>query len=131
MNPLRVSIGAIRQDGLYFLQRRAPEARHFPGLWEFPGGKVEPGESPGEALLRELEEETGWAPERMESLPVLWYAYPGLRVELNPFLCEGPGAPGTELAWGWFSLAEMVHLPMPEGSRHVLPLLGRARGNAE
>jgi mutator protein MutT len=130
VNPLRVSIAAVRCGNRYFLQRRAKDARHFPGLWEFPGGKVEPGESPGMALLRELEEETEWAPDWMESLPVLWYSYPGLRVELNPFLCEGAGRPVTELAWGWFTLAEMAALSMPDASRHVLPFLERLQGRA-
>lgn len=126
MTLLRVSVAAVRRGGRFFLQRRAPGAGTFPGLWEFPGGKAEAGESAEEALLRELREETDWCPERLAPLPAFRHAYPGFTVELNPFLCEGTGAPATSLAWGWFTLAEMASLPMPGASREVLPLLEKA-----
>ncbi len=57
----RVEVAAgviLRGDGAFLLGRRAP-GTFYPGYWEFPGGKVEPGEAPAEALRRELEEELG------------------------------------------------------------------------
>jgi 8-oxo-dGTP diphosphatase len=51
-----VTAGIIEQDGRIFIAKRRP-GKHMGGKWEFPGGKIEPGESPEESLARELEEE--------------------------------------------------------------------------
>lgn len=53
---MRVTAAVIERDGLILIARRPP-GRHLAGMWEFPGGKIEPGESPEEALYRELTEE--------------------------------------------------------------------------
>lgn len=58
----------VRPDGRVFAQRRAPTRRLFPGCWDLVGGHLEPGETPREALVRELEEETGWSLERVLGL---------------------------------------------------------------
>ena len=125
MTPQRVAVAWIRAGGRFFLQRRAAAARHCPGLWELPGGKVEPGEEPAQALRRELREETGWEPARLTPLAPVRHAYPdGPDVELHPVLCEGPGSPRTALAWGWFLPAEAAALPMPAANRGLLSGLG-------
>jgi 8-oxo-dGTP diphosphatase len=115
-----VAVALILDRGRCFAQRRDPASRHCPGLWEFPGGKLEPGEAPREALLRELREETGWRPGQAVALPVLAHAYPDRRVELHPFLCTGPDAPRTALAWGWFGRDQLARLPMPEANVGLL-----------
>ena len=56
---LQVVAGLIERDDTLLLARRRSDDRHNPGLWEFPGGKVEPGETPEQALARELREELG------------------------------------------------------------------------
>ena len=59
---IRVVAAAITlEDGRILLQKRAPGTRHA-GLWEFPGGKIEAGETPENALIREIEEELGLRP---------------------------------------------------------------------
>jgi 8-oxo-dGTP diphosphatase len=59
---VRLTVGAIivNSGGCVFVQRRSDERKLFPGLWDIPGGHVEPDETPLEALAREVYEETGW-----------------------------------------------------------------------
>jgi mutator protein MutT len=130
MSVQAVAIALILDRDRWFAQRRDPGAPRAAGLWEFPGGKLEPFETPRAALLRELAEEVAWRPDRLEALPALQHAYPDLTVALHPFRCwsgtsasDRPG-PGpilrTGLAWGWFTLPELLRLPMPEASRSLL-----------
>ncbi|BDU76702.1 (deoxy)nucleoside triphosphate pyrophosphohydrolase [Mesoterricola sediminis] len=126
MTPLQVSLALVIDGGRFFVQRRDPAARRFPGLWEFPGGKAEPGETPREALLRELREELDWEPAAVAPLPTVTYTYPGLRVVFSVFACAGPGSPATHLGWARLTRAQVAALPMPEANRNLLPLLDRA-----
>jgi mutator protein MutT len=113
-----VAIALIQRKGSWFLQRRAPANPVMPHLWEFPGGKVEPGESPLEGLRRELREEVGLMATKVRRLSDL----DGL-VRLRPFLVEAEGAPRTDLAWGWFTVEEMLRLPMPPANGPLLQAL--------
>ena len=77
-------------DGRYLVCRR-PLGKHLGGLWEFPGGKVEPGESPRVALARELAEELGVDVAVGEALePVVWH-YDRGPIRLLPYLCAIAG----------------------------------------
>ena len=58
MKAIEVSAGLVFQDGRLLIAQR-PAGTHLPGLWEFPGGKRQPGESPEDCLCRELREELG------------------------------------------------------------------------
>lgn len=82
-----VAIGIVVHGGRVLIcQRRI--GGDFGGLWEFPGGKCETGESPQQCLVRELREELGADVEPVRALTVLEHDYPSLRVRLHPFLCE-------------------------------------------
>lgn len=102
------ALALIRREGRYFLQRRAFSNPVMPGLWEFPGGKVEAAESPFDALRRELREEVALDLIAATALPVLEGP-----VRLHPFLVEASGPPRTGLAWGWFTPEDLLRLPMP------------------
>ncbi|MBS1765923.1 MAG: NUDIX domain-containing protein [Acidobacteria bacterium] len=120
-----MAIALLHRQGRWFLQRRALDAPHLPGLWEFPGGKIEPGESPETASRRELEEELSWNPGSLRALEPLTHAYADRVVELHPFLAEGPELPRASLAWGWFTATEATRLPAPEANAPLLTMLER------
>jgi 8-oxo-dGTP diphosphatase len=119
---VEVALGLLEREGRWFLQRRDPAGLVLPGLWEFPGGKVEAGESALEACRRELAEEVGLGVLDLTPLLVHTFTYPDRRVRLHPFRVAVTGEPRTPLAWGWFSLGEIAHLPIPPAN---LPLLER------
>ena len=113
-----VALALMQRGERWFLQRRDPANPVLPGLWEFPGGKVEVGESPEAALGRELLEEVGL---------VLRVARPGPILEgvvrLHPFRADAEGNPRTELAWGWFTAEEMLRLPIPPMNVALIDLM--------
>ena len=78
---------ALLQDGNRFLvTRRPPRSRHA-GLWEFPGGKLEPHESPEDALVRELQEDLGIEVRVDEVFDVLYHRYPSGAILLLVYRC--------------------------------------------
>ena len=86
-----VVCGVIRDADGRFLACRRPMDKHLGGLWEFPGGKVDPGESPEIALARELQEELGVEVSVGKSLdPVIW-TYDRGKIRLLPFFCTITG----------------------------------------
>ncbi|WLT30277.1 NUDIX domain-containing protein [Geothrix sp. PMB-07] len=103
-----VAVALLCSDGRWFLQRRDPGNPVLPGLWEFPGGKVETGETPEQALRREWREETGTELTSLEAGPTLEGS-----VRMHAYVVEAEGLPGTELAWGWFRATEIARLPIP------------------
>jgi 8-oxo-dGTP diphosphatase len=92
----------LGDDGrILIAQRRADQA--LGGQWEFPGGKVEPGEAPVAALARELREELGVAAAVGRIWDVLFHAYPDFDLVMLVYVCRINGAPRAvevaDLAW--------------------------------
>ena len=103
MSTIEVSAGLVFRGGQLLITRRHPDA-HLGGLWEFPGGKREPGESFADCLQRELREELAIEIEVGELLEELVHAYPEKTVHLQFFRCRWlrhePQAIGcAEFAW--------------------------------
>lgn len=125
-----VVAGAIcGPDGRVLLQQRLPGKRHA-GLWEFPGGKVEEGESPERALAREIEEELAIAISELglERLALAGEpasaTQPGIVLILYnvPAWSGNPrGVDGQD--WGWFSVEEAAALPLAPMDRELLASL--------
>lgn len=95
----------LKRDGTVLIAKR-PEDRPLAGLWEFPGGKVDPGEVPETALLRELEEELGirLGAEDIEPLTFVSHAYESFHLLMPVYLSrswdgEAQALEGQELAW--------------------------------
>lgn len=104
MKRLHVAAGVIRSGDGHVLIARRPLNKHQGGLWEFPGGKVEAGETAEAALTRELEEELGIAVTASRPLIQVSHDYPDKRVlldvwEVLAFSGEPHGAEGQPLAW--------------------------------
>ena len=74
---LQVTAALIEMDGFILLCRRKASEKRFPLKWEFPGGKVEAGESTREAMVRELKEELGICVSEMQKAISYTYSYPG------------------------------------------------------
>jgi 8-oxo-dGTP diphosphatase len=113
---VRVAAAVIlRGDGQVLLAQR-PAGKAYAGYWEFPGGKLEPGESPRSALVRELHEELGLTVRRAAPWLVQRYVYPHAHVELNFFRVlawdgEPVGHDGQAFAWqtpGRFDVAPLL-----------------------
>jgi 8-oxo-dGTP diphosphatase len=83
---IHVACAIIEQDGLVLAAQRGPTMK-MPLQWEFPGGKIDPGESAEACLLRELEEELRIQVGVKQSLPISTHRYPSLTVTLYPFVC--------------------------------------------
>lgn len=114
-----VALGLLRRGDRWFAQRRDRNAAALPGLWEFPGGKVEAGETLEQAVIRELGEEL--ALEVVAVQPFLWLEG---TPRLHAFQVEAAGEPRTGLAWGWFTLEELARLPLPPRNAALLSRLG-------
>ncbi|MFB0873675.1 MULTISPECIES: (deoxy)nucleoside triphosphate pyrophosphohydrolase [unclassified Sphingobium] len=120
-----VAVALIDPDGRVLLQQRPP-GKSMAGLWEFPGGKVEPGETPEAALVRELEEELGIATHESCLAPATFASEPlGERhLLMLLYVCRkwrGQAEPRHATALKWVRPAQMYGLPMPPAD---LPLIG-------
>lgn len=88
MKHVHVAVGIIRDADRQILLAQRPDDSPMAKMWEFPGGKIETGESPIEALQRELLEETGITVKTAEFYANAEHAYPDFRVTLYFFIIE-------------------------------------------
>ena len=117
----------IDADGRVLLTRR-PEGKAMAGLWEFPGGKLEPGESPEDAVIRELHEELGIdvASNCLAAFAFASHPYPAFHLLMPLFLCRrwGGRAEGREgQALAWVRPDKLADYPMPPADKPLIPLL--------
>ena len=120
LEPIAVIAAVILRDGRYLVGRR-PDGKRHGGLWEFPGGKVDPGETWLAAAGRELDEELGMGALGTGSLLL------SVRDEGSPFVIHflevdatGDPVPSEHSAVGWFTPEELSALPLaPADARFV------------
>jgi A/G-specific adenine glycosylase len=122
-----VTAAVIHRDGLVLIARR-PEKGLLGGMWEFPGGKVEPGEELPVSLRREIQEELAVQIMVGEHFGVYEHAYTHFRVTLHAFCCkilhgEPQAIEASDLRW--VRPAEMKDYPMGKIDRQIARRLGK------
>ena len=125
MNEIHVVAGALVRGREVLLAQR-PAGAHLGGLWEFPGGKVEPGESARAAPSRELVEEIGVDVRSAERLYEHTHTYPEKSVRLDiwcvtEWLGEPQSVEGQPLAW--VDVSELPDWPLPEADAPAIQRL--------
>ena len=121
------AVALIDVDGRVLLAQR-PEGKPMAGLWEFPGGKVEPGETPEAALIRELQEELGidtWQ-SCLAPLTFASHLYEDFHLLMPLYACrKWQGTPqGREgQALKWVRVQDLKNYPMPPADLPLIPIL--------
>lgn len=122
-----VAAAIIRKDDLILLTRRLAKV-HLAGLWEFPGGKVEPDETLEAALRRELREEIGIEVNVLDEFFTTSHQYPTKSVELHFFNCTIASGElrAIEVAeFRWVKPSELHAFEFPEADRELIDRLAR------
>ena len=121
-----VAAALIREDGAILLTQR-PAGKSMAGLWEFPGGKLEAGETPEQALVRELKEELGISidPTALKPLTFASHSYESFHLLMPLYICrQWPGSispqEGQETAW--VKPEQLASYPMPPADLPLIPL---------
>lgn len=117
----------VDADGRVLLAQR-PEGKQLAGLWEFPGGKVEPGETPEETLIRELQEEIGISTKVGCLAPLTFasYTYESFHLLMPLYICrrfEGIARGLEGQALKWVRPKDMRDYPMPPADEPLIPFL--------
>lgn len=118
----------IDVDGRILVAQR-PEGKAMAGLWEFPGGKIDPGETPEAGLIRELQEELGVDTEQSCLAPLTFasHSYPDFHLLMPLYVCRvWQGTPHAKegQALRWVSVKDLADLPMPAAD---VPLVAHLR----
>ena len=121
------AVALIDRDGRVLLAQR-PAGKSMAGLWEFPGGKVEPGETPEAALIRELREELGIETWKSCLAPLTFasHAYEEFHLLMPLFACrKWEGVPQSKegQALKWVRAGDLRDYPMPPADLPLIPIL--------
>lgn len=124
---LVAAVALIDADGRVLLAQR-PEGKPMAGLWEFPGGKVEPDETPEAALIRELHEELGidtWT-SCLAPLTFASHSYDDFHLLMPVFACrrwQGIARPQEGQTLAWVRARDLRNYPMPPADIPLIPIL--------
>lgn len=127
---ISVTCAIIERDGRVLATQRSA-TMSMPHKWEFPGGKIDPGETAEECLRRELREEIGIAARIRRCLPASTYQYPTFTITLHPFVCaieEGDIVLHEHEALVWLKPNELRSLDWAEADVPVVEAYVSASG---
>ena len=128
---LVAAVALVDADGRVLLAQR-PEGKTLAGLWEFPGGKVEPGETPEQTIVREVFEEVGLETKVACLAPLTFasHSYEDFHLLMPLYVCrrwEGMAQPRHHAALKWVRprdlMSEMSAYPMPAADLPLIPML--------
>ena len=129
MESIRVSAAIIQREDRIFCAHRATAHGGVEGGWEFPGGKLEPGESAEVALRREIAEELGARLSTVWLLDTVEHDYPTFHLSMDCFVCRlAPGeepVPREHDDVRWLSRDELLSVSWLPADQHVASLIGR------
>ena len=128
MKLLLVAAVALVDADKRILIAQRPQGKQLAGLWEFPGGKIEAGESPEETLIRELNEELGIVVKEPCLAPLTFasYHYPDFHLLMPLFICrrwEGTPRAIEHQAIRWVEATRLREFPMPPADEPLIPML--------
>jgi 8-oxo-dGTP diphosphatase len=132
--PIPVVAGVVVDAAGRVLLAQRPAHKHLGLKWEFPGGKVEAGEKPEDALQRELHEELGITIESLRPLPRFTHDYGAVVIEMIPFLCRLSSASHAphaheHVALAWATLDSLNSYDLAPADWPVVAALRAAAGN--
>ena len=124
---LVAAVALFDKDGRVLIARR-PEGKPMAGLWEFPGGKVEAGETPEQALIRELQEELSVNTVESCLAPFSFasHAYDDFHLLMPLYVCrkwQGKVTPNEGQALKWMMPAQLKEYPMPAADKPLIAML--------
>jgi len=124
---LVAAVALIDTDGRVLLAER-PAGKHLAGMWEFPGGKVQPGETPEAALIRELDEELGISTHESCLAPFTFasHTYPEFHLLMPLYVCrkwEGIVTAREGQRLQWVRPAQLADYPMPPADKPLVAML--------
>jgi A/G-specific adenine glycosylase len=112
----------IERNGRIFLQQRGPTGL-LAGLWEFPGGKIEAGETPARALKRELQEELSVSAKDVRPFLTVRHAYTRFRVRLHVYRCALASLPKADKTRRWVPRRRLKDYPVPSATARIIEAL--------
>lgn len=123
-----MAAAVVERDGRYLITRRL-EGTHLAGLWEFPGGKILPAETPVEALRREIREELGVEACVGELIEAVDWTYPEKRVRISFYRCavHGEPCPQERQEMLWIEAARLPAFSFPAADLRLVERLAGAR----
>lgn len=125
-----IAVGVVRYRGKLLLVRR-PERGLLGGLWEFPGGRLQASESPGDGVIKRLKERFSLSVTPGEPLTPVKHVFTHRRVTLHPFLCEAASesvAPGYHSDFRWVPPGGVTGLALPRAHQKILESLEKSGG---